>query len=88
VTATPPPTVSSLAKLSGPFRIKITGTNFQSGVKVKINGSEWVQTIRKTDQKLILKGGSALKSAVPKGVQTTFTIINPDGGTCDINWNW
>ena len=88
VTQIPPPVVSSTAKLGSPFRIKIIGTNFQENLKVRINGSEWPQVNRKSDTTLVLKGGSSLKKVVPKGVQTTFTIINPDGGTCDINWSW
>jgi photosystem II stability/assembly factor-like uncharacterized protein len=86
VTQTLPPTVSSLMKQSGPFRIKISGTNFQSGVKVAINGADWPQLTPKSDQKLILGGGSSLKAAVPKGTPTRFTITNPDGGSCEIMW--
>lgn len=84
----PPPVVSTTTKLGSPFRIKIIGTNFQENLKVKINGTEWPQVIRKSDTTIVLKGGSSLKSAVPRGVQTTFTIINPDGGSVEYTWNW
>jgi photosystem II stability/assembly factor-like uncharacterized protein len=88
VTLTPPPSVTSMRKLGSPFRIKVAGAYFQSGVKVQINGSEWAQVTRKSESTLVLGGGSSLKAAVPKGTPTVFTFTNPDGGRTELSWQW
>jgi PKD repeat protein len=84
----PPPEVSSLAKAGNPFRITVTGSNLQSGVKVFINGAEWTNLQWKSTSLLKLKGGGSLKAAVPKGAATTFRFLNPDGGESTLSWSW
>lgn len=74
--------IHSISLLSDPFRLKVSGSGFQNGIKVFI-GEEtdpWEQVEWKNDGKIIIKGGNILKNKVPKGVETTFTFINPDGG--------
>ena len=79
-----PPEVTAVAKLTAPFRIKITGKNFQNGVRVYIgsDAQPWPQTAFKNDTKIILKGGSALKARFPKGQAVNLRLVNPDGGFC------
>jgi hypothetical protein len=88
VTQTPPPTVSSMRKQGGPFRIKVSGAHFQNGLKVAINGADWSPVTRKSEGNLVLGGGASLKAAVPKGTPANFTFTNPDGGSFDITWSW
>lgn len=83
-----PPVVTSMAKLGSPFRIAVYGSNLQSGIAVKINGSLWTNVSWKNSGKIVLKGGSALKLLVPKSTPTTFTFTNPDGGEAIVNFQW
>jgi hypothetical protein len=83
--------VSTVKKMGSPFRIVVNGSNLQSGIKVYINnsGTEWSPVTWKSATKVIIGGGSALKSAIPKGTPTTFTFMNPDGGTFTLaGWSW
>ena len=41
-----PPAILSVTKLANPFRLKITGTGFQSGMAVAIDGSPWTNVLR------------------------------------------
>jgi PKD repeat protein len=84
----PPPQVLSLAKAGNPFRITVTGSNLQSGIRVFIGGTEWTNVKWKSSSQIKLKGGTALKAAVPKGVATPFRFLNPDGGESSIVWQW
>lgn len=87
----PPPVVSGMAKMGSPFRIVANGGNLQPGLKVFINGSstEWSLVTWKSSSKVVIKGGAALKSTVPKGVPASFTFLNPDGGTSTVTgWSW
>jgi PKD repeat protein len=83
-----PPTVTTMQKLGNPFRINVTGSNLQSGVKVFINGSEWTNLQWKSTSLIKIKGGSALKAVVPKNTPTTFRYLNPDGGELVMQWQW
>jgi PKD repeat protein len=90
ITVTPPaapPIITSLAKMN-PFAIKVAGSNLQQGVRVFINGTEWTTVTWKNTTKLTLGGGKALKAAVPKGIQTQFRFLNPDGGEASTLWGW
>jgi len=90
IDSVPPPVVTSMQKQGNPFRINVYGSNLKSGIEVYINGSPnpWPTVVWKSDGKVILKGGSALKQVVPKNTPTTFTLINTDGGRCDYTWQW
>jgi len=75
-----PPTISSVRKMTSPFRLKITGTGFASGCVIKINGAAVPETKFKTSTSLVAKKGATLKAMVPKGTAVTITVTNPDGG--------
>lgn len=74
------PSVSTMSKKSNPFRIIVLGNNFQNGIEVYINNEKWNNVSYKNSTKIVVKGGSSLKSKVPKGERTTFKFVNPDGG--------
>jgi hypothetical protein len=77
-----PPSITGVTKAGNPFRIKIAGSNFQSGAAVTIgsDGNPWGQTARKSDSLIVLKGGSALKAKFPQGQPVQIRVRNPDGG--------
>jgi len=77
--AVPPPVISSVTKLTSPFRLRIMGSNFLQGAKVKIDGVAVSQTLFKKSTKLIAKG-SDVKAMCPKGVTVKVTVDNGDGG--------
>jgi hypothetical protein len=83
-----PPSVTSMTKAGSPFRINVNGSNLQNGVKVFINGNEWTNVQWKSTSLIKIKSGAALKTAVPKGVPTTFRFLNPDGGELLMTWQW
>ena len=77
-----PPVISQITQLSSPFRLKISGSNFQSAVKVTIgsDSSPWSNLQYQSSSTLVLSG-SGLKSRFPKGVSVTIRVVNPDGGS-------
>lgn len=77
-----PPSIAGVTKAGNPFRIKIAGSNFQSGLAVYIGyeGNPWSQSSRKSDSLIVLKGGSALKAEFPQGQPVEIRVRNPDGG--------
>jgi uncharacterized repeat protein (TIGR01451 family) len=84
IAAVDPPIVTSVTKrvVAGkPFRIRITGSNFQPGIQVFIGSDEtpWPEVKYKNSTTLVLKGAT-LKSQFPKGVPTPIRLVNPDGG--------
>lgn len=84
----PPPVITSMTKLGSPFRINVAGSNLQQGIKVYINGTLWPTVTWKTTSNIKIKGGSALKLLVPKGVDTEFKFQNPDGGEATSTWRY
>jgi PKD repeat protein len=87
ITVVNPPVVSSFRKVSPPFSIVVSGSNFQSGIKVYINGQLWSGVVYKSPTKIKLTG-SGLKTTVPKGVPASFRFVNPDGGSSVKTWQW
>ena len=81
----PPPVVTLIKKVSPPFKLVVTGANLQDHIRVFINGTEWTSVVWKTTTKIQLTG--AIKTAVPKGVPTTFQFLNPDGGEVTTTWS-
>lgn len=73
------PVVDSMKKKRRPFRIAVSGSSLEKGIRVFIEGVEWTKVRWKSNSKIILKGKNALKEAVPKGVPTHFLFENPDG---------
>jgi hypothetical protein len=78
-----PPTITGIAKVPNPFRLKITGNNFQAGAAVFIGGdvSPWGTLSVKSATQIVLKQGGALKAKFPKGVAVAIRVVNPDGGS-------
>ena len=83
-----PPAISLMKKVSPPFKIVVTGSNFQSGIKVYIDGTQWGGVIWKNTGKVQLTGGASLKAVVPKGSTKTFHFVNSDGGEATTTWSW
>jgi PKD repeat protein len=77
-----PPAITAVTKAGSPFRIKISGSNFQTGVQVYLGSdtTPWSPVTRKSDSLLIVKGGSALKARFPSGQAVSIRVRNPDGG--------
>ncbi len=76
--AVPPPVISSVTKLTSPFRLRVTGSNFLPAAKVKIDGKAVSQTLFKNSTKLVAKGAD-VKTMCPKGVTVKVTVDNGDG---------
>jgi len=77
------PGIISVQKLQSPFRLKVTGRNFEDGSTLLINGTAAKKTTYKgADSKgrtrVVAKGGG-LKAMLPKGEPVTLTVLNPDG---------
>lgn len=87
ITVVDPPVVTSMKKVTPPFKLVAMGSKFQSGVKVTIDGVEWTGVVYKSSTKVQLTGGASLKAAVPKGVSKVFRFVNPDGGTGQFVWS-
>ncbi len=80
-----PPVIESVASLISagkPYRIRITGTNFQEGIEVFIGSDAvpWPNVKRKSETRLTLKGGGTLKARFPAGVAVPIRVVNPDTG--------
>jgi len=78
-----PPSVSSVAKATNPFRLIIKGSNMKPGIAAYIGDdtSPWLYYSYKTAEKFVLKGNNALKNRFPKGVPVSIRLVNTDGGT-------
>ena len=84
----PNPAVASMTKAGNPFRILVSGSHFQSGIEVTINGTRWSNVKVKSGASLIIKGGGSLKALVPKNTPTLFKFENPDGGQATVTFQW
>lgn len=71
--------ISSVTWLSNPSRLKVSGSGFDSGCQVEVNGAVAPKTTFKSDTSVVAKG-SGLKAMLPKGVSVQVTLVNPDGG--------
>jgi hypothetical protein len=80
-----PPVISLIKKVSPPFKLVVTGSNLQNGIRVYIDGLEWTSVIWKNTGKIQLTG--AIKTLFPKGLTRTFRFVNPDGGEVTTTWN-
>ena len=74
------PTVSRVRQLSEPFRLRIDGTHFASGVRVFIgtdtapwSGVQFVSSTR------IVLNGNGLSNRFPRRQMVSIRIVNPDG---------
>ena len=82
------PAVTSMAKKGNPFRILVSGSGFQPGLKVSINGQEWPGTSVAGSTDVTISGGKSLKKAAPKGTMNTYEFRNPDGKKATVVWRW
>lgn len=69
--------ISGARWLSNPGRVKVSGSGFESGCHVEINGAAAPKTAFKGETSVIVKGGG-LKVMVPKGVVVQIIVVNPD----------
>jgi len=81
------PAILSAQKATNPFRLKLTGWNFQQSSEVYVNGSKAGKvTFKGTDSynktKIVVKG-SDFKALLPKGQPVCITVKNPDGHESD-----
>jgi photosystem II stability/assembly factor-like uncharacterized protein/PKD repeat protein len=74
-----PPTITSVQKLSSPFRLVINGFNFTTGCNVFINDVQVPSTSFKSSTKVVAKKGNSLKLLVPKGVRVEIKVRTVDG---------
>lgn len=77
ISVTPPVITLVKKKHHTPFRLKVSGSNFQVGLNATIAGTS-VTYSYKSSAKIVLK--KHIKSLCPKGVAVPIVITNPDGG--------
>ena len=82
----PPPVIALIKKASPPFKLVVTGSNLQRGIRVFIDGTEFTSVVWKNTGKIQLTG--TIKTVVPKGTTHTFRFLNPDGGEASTTWGW
>jgi hypothetical protein len=77
-----PPNITNVQFLQDPFRVRITGSNFQPGVVVFIGNSAtpWPNVKYKDSTQVTLKKGADLRALFPRGVPTDVRVVNLDGG--------
>lgn len=77
-----------MTKLTSPFRLKLSGSNFSSDLQVYIGGDAdpWSSVVYKSENLVVLKGGTSLKSEFPKGVPVEIRVVNGDGGSATISY--
>ena len=78
LTVAPSCTITGIAAAQSPFRLKISGVNFQLGCTVLVNGQPAPTTLYKSAILLVAKG-DGLKASLPKGVAVQVVVVNPDG---------
>ena len=82
------PVVDDFSRTSPPFRLIMFGSNFESGLKVYISGSEWQNYSLVGSTGLKLKKGNALKAMFPKdGSWVPITIVNPNNESTSIEYS-
>lgn len=86
----PVPVVTGMARKVDPFRIVVSGTGLQHGVQLFIGTdvAPWTEVVWKSNAKVTIGGGSALKAKVPKNTPTQFKYVNPDGQSTTTTWMW
>ncbi len=86
--AVAPPVIASVVKASSPFRLKVSGSNLQSGLQVFIGSdtTPWPNVVYKSSALILLKSGSALKARFPVGQAVGIKVVNPDGGQANTTY--
>lgn len=82
------PAIISVTKKTEPFRLVLNGTNFRKDFSVYIGESStpWEKAVFVDGTKVVLKGGTSLKSQFPKGVPILIRLFNGDGRGCEITY--
>lgn len=75
-----PPSIVSVTKKGSPFRLIVMGENFHPGCVVRIDGNAVPSTSFKNANKVVAKGGSALKAMLPIGTAVAVTVENTNDG--------
>lgn len=81
--STYPYAITSVKALTNPFRLSISGLNFNSDCIVKINGAPVPSQRIKNPNKIVAGGGKDLKNMVPKGIPVVVTVEDNKGGTSE-----
>ena len=75
-----PPTITSVKKVVPPtvpsFRLRVYGSNFQSGITATINRTPVTVNFKNSGEIVLMN----CKSLCPKGVPVAIVLTNPDGG--------
>lgn len=82
------PQLFSVSRKADPFRLVLNGANLRKGFSVYIGESStpWGKTLFMDGTKVMLKGGSSLKSNFPKGVPVLIRFFNDDGRGTEISF--
>ena len=70
--------VSAVVAMSNPFRLEVSGSGFQEGCNVVIDGKDVPKTAFKGPAMVVAKG-TGLKAMVPKGMTVQVSVMNPSG---------
>ncbi len=84
-----PPAITAVTKpAANTFKLKISGSNFQSGVKVYLadGTTPWSNVVYKSPSLLVIGSGGSLKKLFPKGTAVPITVSNPDGGSAQTSY--
>ena len=73
-------TITSVTGLINFTRLSVTGSGFEKGCTVTIDGATVPRTIFKSGTQVNAMGGGALKAMLPKGVTVQIQVLNPGGG--------
>ncbi len=80
IAAGPRPLITSVRKQGNPFRLFVTGENFDSAVQVTVGDQPAPRIKVKSDSLIKLKGGRYLKWMCPKGQPVQITVTNLSSG--------
>lgn len=72
-------TITSVTSLVNFTRLNVTGSGFEKGCTITINGTAVPRTILRSGTQINATGGSALRAMLPKGVTVQIQVLNPDG---------
>ncbi len=70
--------IAAVVALTNPLRLRVSGSGFQEGCGVMIDGKEVPKTAFKGPTMVVAKG-AGLKAMVPKGMTVLVTVMNPNG---------
>jgi len=74
-----PLSVTGVASFSNPLRLTVSGSGFQAGCTVQVNGKPVPDTAFRGSHMAVAEG-AGLEGLLPKGSAVHITVVNPDGG--------